>query len=84
MKRFAIAAFFVIAAQSAQAKTYWAQQMDDPQMRGMIKQGQERMISRAYERLFSKLKLSEAPAPDPIKTQLQALAANPPKAPAGI
>ena len=32
----------------------------------------------------AKLKLSDAPAPDPIKTQLQALAANPPKAPAGI
>ena len=32
----------------------------------------------------AKLKLSEAPAPDPIKSQLQALAANPPKVPAGI
>lgn len=37
----------------------WAKRMDDPEVRGMMKQGQERMISRSYDRLFSNLKLSE-------------------------
>jgi|GEM_PF-1356399 len=37
----------------------WAKRMDDPEVRGMMKQGQERMISRSYDRFFDNLKLSD-------------------------
>jgi len=37
----------------------FAKQMDDPAMRKMMKQGQERMVTSAYDALFKKLGLSE-------------------------
>jgi hypothetical protein len=37
----------------------FAKQMDDPEMRKMMRQNQERMVTAAYEALFKKLGLSE-------------------------
>jgi len=37
----------------------FAKQMDNPEMRKMMKQGQERMVTAAYEALFKKLGLSD-------------------------
>jgi hypothetical protein len=37
----------------------FAKQMDDPETRKMMKQGQERMVAAAYESLFKKLGLDE-------------------------
>ena len=37
----------------------FAKQMDDPAVRKMMKQGQERMVTSAYDALFKKLGLSE-------------------------
>ncbi len=37
----------------------FARQMDDPEMRKMMKQGQERMVTTAYEALFKKLGLTD-------------------------